>query len=236
MTHVRVQLQPAYVLHRRNYRESSLLVELYTAEYGRIGSVARGARKSGARLQPFVPLLVSWSGRGELASLGGVEAVGPASWLRGNALVAGLYVNELMLRLLPRDVPHPDLYPAYQRVLEALAALGAPLGGEAEWALRVFEKRLLEETGYGLQLACDAESGESLVAEREYEYLLERGPVAVAGKVETGALVLHGRTLLALESGRWDDAIALNEVKRLMRAALAAQMGDRPVHSRRLFV
>lgn len=235
MTRARVQLQPAYVLHRRSYRESSLLVELYTAEYGRVGAVARGARRSGALLQPFVPLLASWSGRGELASLGAIEPAGPASWLRGNALVAGLYVNELMLRLLPRDDPHPELYPDYEAVLQALAA--APeLGAEAEWALRVFEKRLLEEIGYGLLLTHDAQTGEPVVADGEYEYVLERGPVALGAREDAGALTLQGLALLALESGRWDEAVRPGEVKRLMRAALAVQIGERPLHSRRLFV
>jgi len=233
---VRVLLQPGYVLHRRPYRDSSLLLELLSPQFGRVGLVARGARQAKSRLhgvlQPFRPLLLSWSGGGELATLGAAETDGPVPWLDGRALMGGLYLNELLVRLLHRFDPHPGLYAVYHATVQALGEPQAAL----EPILRRFEKQLLEEIGYGLVLAHDADHGRPIEAQRLYVYHLLHGPVPVqGGACEGEALILRGQSLLDLARGEFQDENSLREAKRLTRAALTEQLGGRPLVSRRLF-
>ena len=229
---MRILLQPAFLLHRRSYRDTSLLLEVFGQEHGRLGLVARGAVSPRLRwkglLQPFAPLLLSWSGAGELATLTAAEDAGRPIPLPPQRVLAGLYVNELLLRLLPRLDPHPGLFAAYVSLLEELAA--AP--GE-EPPLRRFEKRLLEELGYGLTLDCEVASGAPIVAEEQYCYVLDRGPLA-ADRVQTG-VPISGRGLLALRDGVLGDPAVLREVKRLTRAALAEQLHGRALKTRELY-
>jgi DNA repair protein RecO (recombination protein O) len=253
----RVLLQPAYVLHRRAFRDSSLLVELFTPQYGRVGMVARAARRSSSRLtgvlQPFRSLLVSWSGNGELPSLSGAEAEGDNRWLTGQTLLGGFYLNELVMRLLHRFDPHPDLYAVYHRTVQAFGEIcrGGRIGVDRidrgadassavklECALRIFEKHLLEEIGYGLVLNHDAEKGRPIEPGQLYLYHLMQGPVRLdvgqAG-VAPNRLVIRGQSLLDLARGCLEDRVSLREAKRLTRAALAEQLGERPLKSRSLF-
>ncbi|NIR62124.1 MAG: DNA repair protein RecO [Gammaproteobacteria bacterium] len=228
----RVALQPAYVLHQRPFRNTSLLLELLTPGHGRVGLVARGVRTQRSRLRPllqaFRPLLVSWSGRGELGTLTGVEGAERAPSLQGRALLAGFYLNELLVRLLGRHDPHADLFTAYHDALQALA------GSWGEAALRIFEKRLLQALGYGLVLEHEVERGRALEPEALYCYRLEHGPVPA--KAGEAGLTVHGATLLALARERLESARALREAKALTRAALGLYLGDRPLKSRDLFV
>lgn len=229
---MRVLLQPAFILHRRPYRDTSLLLEILGQEHGRLGLVARGAAAPRSRwkglLQPFAPLLLSWNGAGELATLTAAEEASRRLPLPPNRVLAGLYVNELLLRLLPRLDPHPGLFAAYANVLAELTM--AP--GE-EPPLRRFEKRLLEELGYGLALDCEAVSGAPIVAENQYCYVLDRGPL-VADCVRTG-VPISGRGLLALRDGILNDPTVLREVKHLTRAALAEQLRGRVLKTRELY-
>lgn len=229
---MRVLLQPAFILHRRPYRNSSLLLEAFSQECGRLSLVARGATAPRSRLkgllQPFAPLLLSWIGAGELATLTAAEDTGLPAPLPSNRVVAGLYVNELLVRLLPRLDPLPELFAAYQNLLAELATDS----GE-EPPLRRFEKRLLEQLGYGLTLDREADSGAAIVAEAQYRYVVDRGPLATS---ETGTGVLiSGRGLLALRDDRFADPAVLNEVKRLTRAALAEQLRGRTLKTRELY-
>jgi DNA repair protein RecO (recombination protein O) len=232
--HHRVSLQPAYLLHRKPYRDTSLLLEAITPEYGRVGLVAKGARRPRSRLpgllQPFLPLLLSWSGRGELFTLTDAEGRGPLRMPPGRLSISGFYLNELLLRLLPRDDPHEELFLAYGEALERLTR-----DEEAEWGLRLFEKRLLEAIGYGLQLTHVADSGGAAIQpDRQYCYHLEVGPLPAVES--TGGLLLGGRTLLALAAEETAaEPEVRSEAKRLMRAALALYLGDRPLKSRELF-
>lgn len=230
----RVALQPGHVLHQRPYRDSSLLVEAFSADFGRVGLVARGARGPHSRmrglLQPFRPLLISWTGGGDLGTLIGVEADGPMRVLTGVGLLSGFYVNELLVRLTARHDPHPQLYQAYA---QTLVALERP--GREEPSLRIFEKRLLQELGYGLLLDREASSGAALGPDRLYRYRLEQGPVP-AEEGTSADPAIHGRNLLALAHEEASfDAEGLRETKGLMRAAIARQLGDRPLKSRDLF-
>ncbi|MBI3775754.1 MAG: DNA repair protein RecO [Gammaproteobacteria bacterium] len=233
----RVTLQHGFVLHHRAYRDTSVLLELFTPEHGRVGAVARGVRKEKSRwaafLQPFRPLLLSWSGRGELVTLTGVEEDGPVVSFPMAAAPCGFYLNEIMLRLLQRHDAHPQLFASYG---EALRSLGDVQGEQAtaqERILRTFEKRLLDELGYGLMLDHAADTGAALLPEQCYSYEVERGPVAYNER--SVSVAVSGATLLAL--GRLDltDAQCLREAKRLMRTVLAHYLGDKPLHSRELF-
>ena len=159
---MRVETQPAFVLHSRRYRDTSLILELWTEDYGRVAAVARGARKPGRRvqqiyMQPFVPLLVSWTGKGSLKTLAAREVLGQAVELSGACLYSGMYINELLVRLLPHEDPHPELYYRYRDVLRTLAT-----AADLEPVLRSFELALLDELGYGIELSLDAESGEPI--------------------------------------------------------------------------
>lgn len=217
----RVALAPGYVLHQRAWRETSRLLEVWSRDHGRIGLVARGARRPRSPfrsvLQPFTPLLLSWSLRGELGNLTGLEAAAAPAMLQGRGLMAGFYVNELLLRLLPRQDAHPELYDHYATALAGLAAKSTAA------VLRVFEKNLLSAMGYGLNLT---HAGDALVKSGEsYRYDLESGPQPAAGRA--AGLLISGRALLALHTEALDDADDLKAVKRLLRMALERHLDGR---------
>jgi DNA repair protein RecO (recombination protein O) len=225
---VRVSLEPAWILHHYPYRDSSLLLEVFSRDYGRIGLVARGARSARSRwrgqLQPLRPLLLSWSMRSELGTLTGVDNRGRAATLPGRQVLHACYLNELLLRLLTRHDPHPELFTAYEQAIPALASTGEP-------ALRLFEKRLLQSLGYGLLLDREVDSGAPVDADSLYEYRLEQGPVRCRDEHSAG-ICLRGSSLLALHN----DTLAAPEdcraIRRLMRAALALYLGSRPLKTR----
>ena len=175
-------------------------------------------------------MLLSWRGHGELGTVTGIEGNGAYAPFFGPTLIAAFYLNELLMRLLPRNDPHPELFLAYQQTLQRLTA--AP--GEQEWILRLFEKILLQEAGYGLLLEHEANGGEPIHADVRYCYVLEHGPI-VAGEAACDGLPLHGSTLIALEREHGYDSMNLAEAKRLMRRVLAQHLGGRPLHSRELF-
>ena len=159
----RQDAQPAFVLHTYPYRETSLVLEVFTRDFGRIALVARGARRPRSALRgvllAFQPLLLNWGGKSELRTLHKAEWQGGLPQLKGTALLCGFYLNELMVKLLPREDPHERLYQSY---CETLHALGA--GRERATTLRRFEKQLLKELGYALTLDRDVESGEMVEA------------------------------------------------------------------------
>lgn len=226
--HVKVLLEPAWVLHHYPYRDSSLLLEVFSRTHGRVGLVARGARAAQGRwhrqLQILTPLLLSWNLRGELGTLTGAEGQGvPAVW-SGRQVLCASYLNELLLRLLTRHDPHPALFDAYTQALALLPA-------REEQALRCFEKHLLTELGYGLLLDRDARSGAPVEEAGCYRYVLERGPVRCDRPAGEG-IFLRGSSLLALQSEVLTDTQACREVKALTRAALELYLGARPLNTR----
>jgi DNA repair protein RecO (recombination protein O) len=224
-----VRLQPAWVLHQRDYRDTSLLLEVLTAEHGRIGLVARGVRgkrsNTRALLQPYRALLLSWTGRGELHTLTGVEEAEAYRPLIGERLLCGYYLNELLIRLLHRDDPVEGVCDLYA---QAIGELRGELASEV--ILRRFELALLELLGYAPPLDCTAE-GEPVEAEHDYGYLPEHGPQALAGH----RFSVSGRTLLALAAGQLEDPRVLREAKLLLRMILRPYLGDKPLKSRELF-
>ena len=228
-------LQRAYVLHHHPYRDTSALVEIFSEHHGRVGLVARGVRGQRSRrqalLQPFTPLLVSWSGRGELMTLVDVEAEAPNAMLQGTVLMSGFYVNELLLRLLRRHDPHPQLFIYYDQLLQRLSRLGGDRPPELPVALRLFEKLLLDEIGYGLALEVDCR-GEALDADTSYRYSTEQGPIPVS---PTEPEAIPGRALLALAAGELDGEAA-RVVRPLLRRALDQQLGAAPLKSRQMLL
>lgn len=225
----RVQLQSAYILHQRPWRDTSALLEVFTRAHGRIGLVARGVRRRSAKLkttlQPFQPLLLSWTGRGDLAILTDAEGMGAPIALTGSRLLCGFYVNELVIRLLHRHDPHAELFDDYARCLTHLTDVAA----NEEIALRLFEKRLLAACGYGLNLTQDIASGQPVRADAYYEYVLEQGPREAPAE---SAPLFAGSSLLALSEGRLDDDGVRRDAKRLLRAALDLYLGDKPLKTR----
>jgi DNA repair protein RecO (recombination protein O) len=219
---MRIDQQPAFILHARAYRETSLLLECFTRDHGRIGLIARGVRKERSRqpralLQPLVPVSLGWAGTGELATLTGVEPRGEALTLAGESLLCGLYLNELMLRLTMRQDPHPKLFAAYAETLDRLAR-----GESAAWTLRRFERDLLDHLGYGLDLTVDAQGGGDIEASQFYAYRHELGAVVWRGPSDGPRA--SGAALLALSADRKPADAELAQLRRWMRAVIAAHL------------
>ena len=232
---MRVELHPCFLLHKKAYRETSLLLEVFSKNHGRVGLVAKGAtnkKKLNQNLQPFTPLQIAWSGRGELGNLIGVESDGIPILLFGDKLFSGYYLNELLIRLLHRHDPHQKLFHVYHCIIEQLVATDS-----LESTLRLFEKKLLDELGYGLILDHDIETGEKINPDSFYYYIENKGPTLFSsGQVNTNSLKVKGKTLLYLLSElTMEDRECRSEAKRLMRYSLAPLLGDRPLHSRRIF-
>jgi DNA repair protein RecO (recombination protein O) len=227
-----VELTAAFVLHHRPYRETSLLVDVLSREYGRVSLVARGQRQQSKRrrnmMQLFQPLWLSWYGQGELLTLTQVEASEAAYRLLGNASLCGLYMNELLYKLLPLQEPEPELFNAYQQALVALQTDNS----QQQRTLRLFEKALLSQLGYGLQLEVDVESGQPLKDELQYVYQPDSGPRLHRG----GSVpVVSGRSLRHLREEQGFDEASLKQIKTLMRTVINYYLGGRPLHSRELF-
>ncbi len=206
-------LVPAYVLQARPYSDTSLLLELFTLRDGRIGAVARGARAPRSRLrgvlQPFVPVLVGVQGRGELLTLTAAEADGAPVPLGGDRVFYGWYLNELLLKLLARDDPHPGLFPIYARTLARLP------GEQAQDALRHFERHLLEEIGFGVL------EGGDFAPEQRYAWSADQGLVPDPRGPVSGA------TLSALQDDQPLPGACAQEARRLLKAILALALAGR---------
>lgn len=231
---MKVFRQPAYVLHTRPYSETSLLVDVFSRDHGRCMLLAKGARrqKNAQRgiLLPFKPLLTGWSGKGALPVLTSVEATGHLPELRGNALHAGWYANELVLRMLHRFDEHASLFDAYDAAVRALAA-----GADAAESLRLFEKHLLQETGFGLILDHDVETGEAIIPDTDYRYRLESGPVMSSSvTAANGGVRVRGSTLREMDAGEFRSLRSRQEARRLNRDLIRVQLGHRELRSRKV--
>ena len=229
----RVRLARCWVLHTRAYRDSSLLVDLLSAERGRLRGIARGIRRPrrrAARAEPFKLLLASWSGRGELLTLGALErADAAAPRLRGRTLLAALYLNELLYRLLPLRDPVPQLFEDYGGALAALAE--ATDSGGAALALRRFELCLLGALGYGVDFGFDA--GAEMAVSAAARYRFEPGVGFIAGP--RGRESFAGGVLLQLAAGELGTAEPLRVARSVTRSALCALLGPRPLASTQIF-
>ena len=228
--------ESAYVLHAQPYLETSLLVEAFTRPHGRVALVARGARRPRSVLRgvllAFHPLSLSWFGKGEVHTLARAEWLGGQPFLRGEALLCGYYLNELLLRLLPREDAHEKLFGHYQAALAALARREPPAP-----VLRAFEKALLAELGYALSLGTGQGAGIDPAA--SYCYDPERGPVRAdepRGRLLAAQMpVVSGQTLLDMARDDYAGARTLAEAKTLMRSLINHRLDNEPLRSRRVY-
>lgn len=235
----RIEQQPAWVLHTLPWRETSLIVEMLSRDHGRVALAAKGARRPHSVLRgvlmAFQPLLVDWSGGGEVKTLIRAEWQGGQPLLTGRALICGYYLNELLIRLTAREDAHPLLFDSYAA---AIAALGR--GDSIPPVLRRFELALLQELGYGLGLDAEGDRGEPVQPERRYIYVFERGPVAVDTLTaeDRGAWdeqpPVRGQVLLDMAAGDFSRAETQVQSKLLLRALINHYLGGQPLESRRV--
>lgn len=231
---MRVDLQPAYILHTRPYRDTSLLIDFLTPDFGRVTAVARGVRKNKTPkrqlLNPFSRLLVCWQGKTDMKLLTSFESDNHFLTLTANHLYSGFYLNELLVRLLPEMDRHNGLYFAYEQSLNALQNKD-----DLEPLLREFEFRLLTELGYGLDFTTDARNDCAIEARGLYECHVQEG-FCSAGPDIPEQFLLKGEWLLAIAAGDYSDPATRLAAKHLSRRMLKPLLGTRPLNSRQLFV
>ena len=235
----RIDAAPAFILHHYPYRETSKLLDVFSRDHGRLMLVARGAQRPGSQLRavllPFQPVLLSWFGSGEVKTLHSAEWQGGLPQLTGLPLLCGFYLNELLLKLLPRDERAVDLFVRY---FEAIRTLGLG-GGPVEPALRTFELGLLNALGYAPDWQ-QTSSGEAIIPSARYSFdsasgiLIERGGGGGGGG--GGGVAVSGQTLLEASHGQFLSERSLSEAKLLMRQMLANVLGDAPLHTRQLLL
>lgn len=230
---LRVESESAFVLHTRPYRNTSLLVDFLTEKYGRITAIARSARGLRSRykniFRPFSPLWVNWIGRTELRNLNNVEIQRPTSPLTGEALYCGLYINELLFKLLLREEACPSLFLKYSSLIETLAKTSA----SNETALRYFEKHLLIAIGYGLSLQKEANNETLIQPDLFYTYIPKSG--FVQAQKHISRTTFSGKCLIALEAEILQETQLLKEAKKLMRIALQDALEHKRINARQLF-
>lgn len=228
MSKRRADHEPGYVLHTYPYKETSLIVEAFSRRHGRVALLARGARRPRSAMRgvllSFQPLQLAWSGAGELATLIRADWGGALHPLSGRGLMCGFYVNELVLRLLPREDAHEALFDHYAAAIASLSA-GEPIAG----VLRGFEKRLLAELGYAPVLDRDALSGAPIDPGGRYRYEPDRGPVRALNGSE---LTVSGRTLLDVAADDYTRAETRDEARHLMRALIGQRLHGQVLHTR----
>ncbi|MSQ00017.1 MAG: DNA repair protein RecO [Methylotenera sp.] len=228
--------QPVYVLHTYPFKETSLLVELFSYGFGRVATTAKGARRPRSALrgmlQSFQPLTATWSGKLELKTLHSLEWGGGLLLLKGEALMCGFYLNELLLRLLPREDAHEALFEYYAATIKILAS-----SQDLATTLRRFELKLLQELGYAIPLQQDV-SAAPIVAEAHYLYQAEHGAHRLTKLLNrTGnGVQLRGKTLIDMVNDDYSQAKTQLQSKQLMRYLLAHYLGDQPLHTRQLLI
>lgn len=234
-----VNTQIAYILHKRAYRETSSILEVFTRDYGRVSLMARGSRgkrsKSAGSLLLFTPLVLSWQGKGSLPYLKSVESADlKAPVLKNRALLSALYINELLVYLLHKNDVHEAVFEHYHHCLYSLET-----DRNIELTLRVFETRLLERLGFGLNIHAEADTGEEIIADRMYDYYLEYGPVKSRQGSTNNIPRITGACLLALANQQYHilarNPQYLAELKQLMRLVIAHHLGNKKLKSRELF-
>ena len=224
----RADHQPAYVLHTYAYKETSLIVEAFTRGFGRVALLARGARRPRSAMRgvllAFHPLRLGWSASAELGNLIAAEWSGALQPLAGKALMCGFYLNELLLRLLPRDDPHEGLFDAYTDALRGLSlGMHAPV-------LRAFEKQLLAELGYAPLLDRDAASGVPIDPAQRYVYEPDRGPMPTRNS--NSDLSVSGQTLLDLAHDEYNRPETRDEARVLLRTLIGQRLHGQVLHTR----
>jgi DNA repair protein RecO (recombination protein O) len=229
---MRVESQPCYILHSRNYRDTSLIIECLTAEYGLVSAVLKGVRANSktakqrrSNTQPFIPLLLNWTGKSELKTVTSLEARGMPVKLQGLQLFSAMYVNELLTRLLLTGESQAEVFTLYEWTLNSLLK-----DSLTDVVLRRFELQLLEYLGYGIDFSADYHSNEPITAGQVYNYHPEQG-FSVMG---TSSANYSGEDILAIASGQF-SVQARRVAKQLCRDTLRVHLGNKPLYSRELF-
>lgn len=229
-----VDLQSAFVLHQRAYRDTSAIVEFLTHDYGRVSLIAKGVKgkkKSfGAALQPFAPVVISWRGRGELKNLSSIEQKSFPKHFTQPVLLSALYLNELLIRLLPK---FDSCEAVYDRYAEIISLFGQDT--DVEPLLRLFEKQLLESLGYELNLTIEASSGKPISEEKHYYFLPDEGPVKIAMDSIGSRQSYSGSSLIAFSNDDYSNRETLEAAKKITRLALKPLLGSKPLKSRELY-
>ncbi|MBK8815254.1 MAG: DNA repair protein RecO [Methylococcaceae bacterium] len=217
--------QPSYILHYQNYRESSLIIDVLTRDFGRISLLAKGVRKAKSKtcglLQPFKPLSLSYMGRSGLKTLTDAELLDVSGELSGINLYCGFYINELICNFLHKDDPHPEVFSDYQSCITQLSRYEFP-----ESALRVFEMNLMENIGYGMHFGYDLKNNKPVELTKKYLFNKDHGFVEDADGRFSGA------TLLAIEQRVFVDPTVLSEAKKLMRMLIDSHLQGKRLKSR----
>lgn len=249
----RIQLQPAYIIHQRPYRDSSALLEIFSESFGRCALVARGVKRPKSKLrgllQPFQPLLLSWISKSELGTLTDAELFQQPVLIKPKYLASAFYLNELIQYLLHRDDPHDELFHSYHNTINNLQQLSGSEGEDLLWQshLRQFELNLLQSIGYGLVLDHDVSTQSQIDANSRYDYWLDHGPVRIETEAnEIRGVKVSGATLQMLsdhtalrEYSRQADAVSVQlykEAKQLLRTVVDHHLGSKVLHSRSLVV
>lgn len=227
----RVQNEPAWLLHHRPFRDNSRILDVLSRDHGRLSLVARGSRSAKSRLRgilrPFLPLQLSWVIRSDMGTLTGAEINGAPISLSGDGLMSGYYVNELMLKLLHRHDPQPEVFTIYEATIRELNA-----SADIAAALRRFEMETLSLLGYALNLDHDNGSGGDLRPGTSYEYRVEQGPVAVEGR--EGPMIFTGSELRAIACQEFSDPLTLANAGRLLRHVIAWHLDGKELQSRKV--
>jgi DNA repair protein RecO (recombination protein O) len=230
---VRSELEPAYILHHRPFRDSSQIIDVFSARHGKLALVARGSRAGRSRLKgllrPFQKLKLSWTLRRDLGTLTGAEVAGPPPALVGDSLLSAYYVNELLLTFLHRHDPQPEIFVEYGQTLDRLSAASDPAH-----ALRGFEIELLRLLGYALDLEYEAGTGELLNDEARYEYRVEEGPVRVSAADSRAGY--SGAELKAIAALDFDSEATLRSANRLLKRVIHFHLGGKELKSRKVLI
>lgn len=230
---MKIEFTPCYILHSRDYRESSLILEIFSREFGRVSLVAKGAKRNKKRqainYNLYQKYHISWVSKSELGTLVDIDLANLMKSLKPGQIMTGFYMNEIILRLLHKHESHTELFDSYDTTISKLL-----IDEPEQILLRYFEKTLLQSLGYGVVLDHDVQTGEAIIAEEDYFYVFDFGPSIETRNVRPG-IKISGKTLLELNTETLLDPENINEAKMLFRSILNQYLGDKPLASRQLY-
>ena len=232
---MKVELSPCLILHHRDYRENSLLLDIFSKDHGRLDLVAKGIKRNKKQKADTYDLyqkyLLSWVAKSELGTLTYIEHAAQFSQLKPELMMLGFYINEITMRLLHKHEPHAELFLAYESILSRIQQ-----AEDENVLLRYYECALLQALGYGIVLDYDVNTGEVIKSDEQYIYQFDYGPTnAIKNKKEANGVRISGETLLQLSTEKLSGEICINEAKHLLRSILNRHLGSKPLASRQLY-
>ena len=229
---MKIDYTPCFILHRRNFSETSYILEIFSKDYGRINLIAKGAKRSkkyqGINLDLYQKYNISWIGKHELRTLTGIEIIPSMNPFTAEKAITGFYINEIILKLLHKEEPHLELFDVYEITLNRLFS-----NENEKIILRYFEKQLLESLGYGITLDHDIKTGLSIMPKNEYYYKIDSGPSLELVSSHEG-MKISGKTLSELNNETLSDTKNINEAKNLLSMILSRYI-NQPLESRKLY-